>query len=416
MNKQVNRTISLSIVSPFMFRPWLLFPIFCALSACGPSAPSSTQSPAKNVLATKALSKDVPVQLHEFGRIASPESVDVKPQVSGRITEAHFREGQDVKKGDLLFVIDPRPFQADLEQAQAQLQSDSAQLELNQNNLRRDEKIGTQHFVSEQQIDTDNANVKNYQGAVARDQASIDRAKLNLDYCYIRSPVDGRTGRRLVDPGNYVGTGAVTLVNIQRQDPLYVDFNISENDLARLRENMPGNQLKVEVVAPTQPDVTKSGTLSFLDNAVSVLAGTVLLRATIPNSDHYLWPGQYVKVALTLQTLKGAVVVPSQTIQLGAKGPYLFVVKPDNTVEQRLVTQGVRYQDLVVVAEGLKADETVVVEGQLTIGNGASVNPSPYQMSTPVGSPSGSGLTQSRASGDANDEKANSSANPKPAL
>jgi multidrug efflux system membrane fusion protein len=367
-------------------------------------------------LVTKALSKDVPVQLHEFGRIASPESVDVKPQVSGRITEAHFTEGQNVKKSDLLFVIDPRPFQADLEQAQAQLESDSAQLELNQNNLRRDEKIGTQHFVSEQQIDTDNANVKNYQGAVARDQASIDRAKLNLDYCYIRSPVDGRTGRRLVDPGNYVGTGAVALVNIQRQDPLYVDFNISENDLARLRENMPGNQLNVEVVAPTQPDVTKSGTLSFLDNAVSAQAGTVLLRATIPNSDHYLWPGQYVKVALTLQTLKGAVVVPSQTIQLGAKGPYLFVVKPDNTVEQRLVTQGVRYQDLVVVAEGLKADETVVVEGQLTIGNGASVNPSPYQMSAPAGSPSARGLTQSKASGDANGEKANSSANPKPAL
>jgi multidrug efflux system membrane fusion protein len=400
-----------------MFRLRLLFPIFFALSACGPSAPSSsTQSPVKNVLVTKALNKDVPVQLHEFGRIASPESVDVKPQVSGRITEVHFVEGQDVKKGDLLFVIDPRPFQADLEQAQAQLQSDSAQLELNQNNLRRDEKIGTQHFVSEQQIDTDKANVKNFQGAVARDQASIDRAKLNLDYCYIRSPVDGRTGRRLVDPGNYAGTGAVTLVNIQRQDPLYVDFNITENDLARLRESMPGNQLNVEVVAPTQPDVTKSGTLSFLDNAVSVQAGTVLLRATIPNSDHYLWPGQYVKVALTLQTLKGAVVVPSQTVQLGAKGPYLFVVNPDNTVEQRLVTQGVRYQDLVVVAEGLKAGETVVVEGQLTIGNGASVNPSPYQMSAPVGSPSASGLTQSKASGDANDKKANSSANPKPAL
>ena len=355
------------------------------------------------------------MQLYEFGRISSPELVDVKPQVSGRITEVHFTDGQDVKKGDLLFVIDPRPFQADLEQAHAQLQSDSAQLDLNQNNLKRDEKIGPQHFVSEQQIDTDKANVKNFQGAVARDQASIDRANLNLEYCYVRSPLDGRTGRRLVDPGNYVSTGAVSLVNIQRQDPVYVDFHISENDLARLRESMPGNQLNVDVVAPTQPDVTKSGTLTFLDNTVSTQAGTVLLRATVPNGDHYLWPGQYVKVALTLQTLKGAVVVPSQTIQMGAKGPYLFVVRTDNTVEQRLVTQGVRYRDLVVVADGLKADETVVVEGQLTIGNGAKVNPAPYRGGIPSGSPSASGLTQRQHSGDSNG-KVDPPASPKPAL
>ena len=395
---------------------WIFLPIFCALAACGSSSPSSsTQQTAKNVLVTKALSKDVPVQLYEFGRIASPETVDVKPQVSGRITEVHFTEGQDVKKGDLLFVIDPRPFQADLEQAQAQLQSDSAQLDLNQNNLQRDEKIGPQHFVSEQQIDTDKANVKNFQGAVGRDQASIDRAKLNLEYCYVRSPIDGRTGRRLVDAGNYVATGAVSLVNIQRQDPVYADFHISENDLARLRENMPGNQLNVDVVAPTQPDVTKSGALTFLDNAVSAQAGTVLLRATIPNSDHYLWPGQYVKVALTLQTLKGAVVVPSQTIQMGAKGPYLFVVRPDNTVEQRIVTQGVRYRDFVVVAEGLKADETVVVEGQLTIGNGAKVNPAPYRGGIPGGSPSAGGLTQSQHSGESSGN-VDPPASPKPAL
>jgi membrane fusion protein, multidrug efflux system len=396
-----------------MCRTWILLPIVWVLAACGPSSPSSSApQQTKNVLVTKALSKDVPVQLHEFGRIASPESVDVKPQVSGRIMEVHFTEGQDVKRGDLLFVIDPRPFQADLEQAQ--LESDAAQLELNKSNLQRDEKIGTQHFVSEQQIDTDKANVKNFQGAVARDQAAIDRAKLNLEYCYVRSPTDGRTGRRLVDAGNYVSTGAVTLVNIQRQDPVYVDFNISENDLARLRESMPGNQLGVDVIAPAQPEVTKSGTLSFLDNAVSAQAGTVLLRATIPNRDHYLWPGQYVKVALTLQVLKGAIVVPSQTIQLGGKGSYLFVVRSDNTVEQRFVNQGVRYRDLVVVPDGLKADETVVVEGQLTISNGAKVSPSPYQ--TPAGSPSPGSLTQSKSSGDKDENKSDSPANSKPAL
>jgi membrane fusion protein, multidrug efflux system len=192
----------------------------------------------KNVLVTKVQTMDVPVQIHEFGRVVSPESVNVQPQASGRITEVHFVEGQEVRKGDLLFVIDTRPFQAALEQAQGQLQADLAQLSLNQRNLERDEKIGQQRFVSEQQIDTDKANVENFNGAVMKDQAAIALAKLNLEYAYVRSSTNGRAGRRLVDPGNYVATGGSTLVNIQLQDPVYVDFTISENDLARLRENV----------------------------------------------------------------------------------------------------------------------------------------------------------------------------------
>jgi membrane fusion protein, multidrug efflux system len=355
------------------------------------SATGQSKAAPKNVLVTKVRAADVPVQIHEFGRVVSPESVNIQPQVSGRVTEVHFVEGQDVKKGDLLFVIDPRPFQAQLEQSQAQLVSDSAQLQLDERNLERDEKIERQRFVSEQQIDTDKANVDNYKGAVSRDQAAIDLAKLNLEYCYVRSPGNGRTGRRLVDPGNYVSTGGATLVNIQLQDPVYVDFNISENDLARLRDNV-GNPLKVEVIAPSRPDVAKAGKLSFFDNSVSSQAGTVLLRATIPNEDRYLWPGQYVNVTLTLQVLKDALVVPAQTVQLGGKGSYLFVVKQDNTVEQRLVSPGVRYQDLVVVPEGVQAGETVVVEGQITLANGTKVNPKEYPSATPT--PTTGGLTQ----------------------
>jgi len=264
---------------------------------------------------------------------------------------------------------------------------------LNERNLERDEKIGRQRFVSEQQIDTDKANVDNYNGAVDRDKASIDLAKLNLEYCYVRSPGNGRTGRRLVDPGNYVSTGGATLVNIQLQDPVYVDFNISENDLARLRDNVSrGNPLKVEAIAPSRPEIAKAGKLNFFDNSVSPQAGTVLLRATVPNEDRYLWPGQYVNVTLTLQVLKDALVVPNQTVQLGSKGPYLFVVKPDNTVEQRSVPQGVRYQDLVVVPEGVQAGETVVVEGQITLANGAKVNPKEYPSATPA--PTAGGLTR----------------------
>ena len=379
------------------------------------SATGQSKAAPKNVLVTKVRAADVPVQIHEFGRVVSPESVNIQPQVSGRVTEVHFVEGQDVKKGDLLFVIDPRPFQAQLEQSQAQLVSDSAQLQLDQRNLERDEKIERQRFVSEQQIDTDKANVDNFKGAVSRDQASIDLAKLNLEYCYVRAPGNGRTGRRLVDPGNYVSTGGATLVNIQLQDPVYVDFNISENDLARLRDNVR-NSLEVEVIAPSRPEIAKAGKLSFFDNTVSSQAGTVLLRATVPNEERYLWPGQYVNVTLTLQVLKDALVVPAQTVQLGGKGPYLFVVKPDNTVEQRLVPQGVRYQDLVVVPEGVQAGETVVVEGQITLANGTKVNPKEYPSATPA--PTAGGLTQkeSEANQPAQGHQESSIVKPTPAL
>jgi multidrug efflux system membrane fusion protein len=380
---------------------------------------TTTQGPAapKNVLVTKVQATDVPVQIHEYGRVVSPESVNIQPQVSGRITEVHFVEGQEVKKGDLLFVIDPRPFQAQLEQSEAQLVSDNAQLGLDQRNLERDNKIGLQHFVSEQQIDTDKANVENFTGAVGRDQALIDVAKLNLEYCYVRSPGNGRTGRRLVDPGNYVAVGGSTLVNIQLQDPVYVDFNISENDLARLRENVSqGKPLGVEVIAPSRPDIAKAGKLSFFDNSVSTQAGTVLLRATIPNEDRYLWPGQYVNVELTLQILKDALVVPSQTVQLGGKGTYLFVVKPDNTVEQRLVPQGVRYQDLVVVPQGIQAGETVVVEGQIAIANGSKVNPKEYPLASPRPAPGALTGRDPQPTGTAQAQQESSIGKPSPAL
>jgi multidrug efflux system membrane fusion protein len=341
---------------------------------------------------------DVPVQINQFGRVSSPETVNIKPQVAGRITEVHFQEGQEVKKGDLLFVIDPRPFEADLQQAQGQLKSNEAQLEVNRKNLQRDIEVGRQRFVSEQEIDNLRAQVLNFEGAVQKDHAAIDRANLNLEYCYVKSPVDGRTGRRLVDPGNYVGVGSDVLVNIQRLDRVYVDFSISENDLARLRENMPGNSLKVDVDQPSRPDAMRSGSLTFLDNSVSSTAGSVLLRATIPNEDRYLWPGQYVNVALTIQVLKDALVVPTQTVQISKNGPYLFAVNADQTVDLRLVKPGVRYGDLIVVNEGVKDGETVVVEGQLALAKGMKVNAQPYQPSKPQGSTPSLGENTSRGS------------------
>jgi membrane fusion protein, multidrug efflux system len=374
----------------------LLLPL--ALVGCGQKPDSAQQQAPKNVLVTAVKRMDVPVQINQFGRVSSPETVNVKPQVAGRITEVHFQEGQEVKKGDLLFVIDPRPFQADLQQAQGQLKSDEAQLVVNRKNLQRDIEVGRQRFVSEQEIDNLRAQVLNFEGAVERDHAAIDRANLNLEYCYVKSPADGRTGRRLVDPGNYVGVGSDVLVNIQRLDRVYVDFSISENDLAQLRENMPGNSLKVDVDQPSRPDAMRSGSLTFLDNTVSSTAGSVLLRATFPNEDRYLWPGQYVNVALTVQILKDALVVPNQTVQISKNGPYLFAVNADMTVDLRLVKPGVRYRDLIVVKEGVKEGETVVVEGQLALAKGTKVNSQPYQPSKPQGSTPGLGENTSRGS------------------
>ena len=399
--------------------PFLIFLLSVAIAGCGEKKITHAPPLVKNVLVASVRVMDVPVQLQEFGRLSSPQSVNVQPQVSGRIMEVHFIDGQEVKKGDLLFVIDPRPFQADLEQSQGQLKSDQAQLDLDQRNLQRDQQTGPGRFVSAQQIDTDRAQVENFQGAVAKDQASVDLAKLNLEYCYVRSPNDGRTGRRLVDPGNYVATGGATLVNIQLQDPVYVDFTISENDLAQLRANLgQGNILRVDVITPAKPDIVKTGKLTFLDNSVSTQSGTAFLRATIPNQDHYLWPGQYVNVTLTLQILKGSSVVPNQTVQMGGKGTYLFAVKPDNTVEQRLVTQGVRYQDLVVVSQGVKPGETVVVEGQLALANGVKVNPSEYPASTPGPSPGRGALTERETQNGAGsgDKEKSSAVQPAPAL
>jgi membrane fusion protein, multidrug efflux system len=374
----------------------LLLPM--AFIGCGQKPNGAQQQVPKNVLVTTVKRMDVPVQINQFGRVSSPETVNVKPQVAGRITEVHFQEGQELKKGDLLFVIDPRPFQADLQQAQGQLKSDTAQLEVNRKNLQRDIAVGRQRFVSEMDIDNLQAQVANYEGAVEKDHAAIDRANLNLEYCYVKSPVGGRTGRRLVDPGNFVGVGSDVLVNIQRLDRVYVDFSISENDLAQLRENMDGSSLKVDVDQPSRPDALRSGSLTFLDNSVSSTAGSVLLRATIPNEDRYLWPGQYVNVALTVQVLKDALVVPNQTVQISKNGPYLFAVNADKTVDLRLVKPGVRYRDLIVVNEGVKDGETVVVEGQLALAKGMKVNAQPYQSSKPDVRPPGLGENSPRGS------------------
>jgi multidrug efflux system membrane fusion protein len=326
------------------------------------------------VTVAPAIAQDVPVYLDEIGKNAAFESVTVAPQVGGRIVERHFQDGADLKKDQLLFVIDPRPYQAQLDSAQASLAQAKAALELAKLQFARAAEIIGTMAISKQDYDIRKNGVDVDEALVQAAQAALETAKLNLNYCYIRSPIEGRAGARLVDVGNVVQANTSALLSIQRLDPIYADFTVTEQDLAEVRRQMAGGTLKTMVRLPSDPEANaRTGELEFLDNAVQNGTGTVNLRATLANRDHYFWPGQFVNVKLILATEKGAIVIPNQATQISQQGPFVYVVKPDNTVELRLLTLGQRQSENVVVRKGLAPGERVVVTGQMTLRPGGSV-------------------------------------------
>ncbi|MDQ6861582.1 MAG: efflux RND transporter periplasmic adaptor subunit [Verrucomicrobiota bacterium] len=320
-----------------------------------------TPSPAPRTVETaKVLEKDVPLYLDEIGTCAAFETVQVQAQVAGKILQRHFEDGAEVKKGDLLFTIDSRPYEATLNAAKADLA-------LAQVTLQRQNDLRAKNVTSNQDLDTARANAQ-------RAEAAVASAQVNYDYCFIKSPIDGRTGIRNVDVGNVVGPGGATsLVTIQGLDPIYTDFVIAEPDVQLVRQHLNGPKLEVLTDAEDDSFPPRSGQLSFIDNAVQPGSGTVRARAITPNPDRALWPSQFVRVRLILETLKGAKLVPSGAVQTGQNGPYIFVVKPDSTLDLRQVKSGQRQGDLIVVREGVQAGESVVVSGQLQLAPGAKV-------------------------------------------
>jgi membrane fusion protein, multidrug efflux system len=323
------------------------------------------QPPARPVLVAKVITKDAPLYLDEIGTCAAYETVLVQAQVSGQITARHFQDGADVKKGDLLFTIDPRPYQAALDQAKAQAA-------LDQVTLKRQEDLRKRNVISQQDYDTAQANAQ-------KSQAAAEAAQVNLDYCSIKSPINGRVGLRNVDVGNLVGPSTSPLVTIQGLDPIYTDFTVAENDLPLVRKYLGGPNVKVQTDLPDGSIPPRIGDLYFIDNAVQPGAGTVKARAVTPNPDRALWPSQFVRVRFILDTLKDAALVPSQAVQISQSGPFVFVVKPDNTVDLRPVKPGQREDgDLTIIESGVKPGETVVVTGQLALSPGAKVEPKPY--------------------------------------
>jgi len=338
------------------------------VQAAAPAMPSPL------VTVVRATVQDVPRYLDEIGRNAAFESVTVTPQVTGRIDERHVQDGENLEKGQLLFVIDPRPYKAQVDSAQATLAQAKAALDLAKIQFARDEKVIGTRAISKQDYDTKKNAVDVDQALMEAAEAALETAKLNLEYCYIHSPIDGRAGARLVDVGNVVQANTTPLLSIQRLNPIYANFTITEGDLPAVQKQMSSGTLRAEVRLPGDGEnATRSGRVEFLDNAVQNGSGTVNLRATVNNSDHHFWPGQFVDVKLVLTTEKAAVLIPSQAAQISQQGPFVYVVKSDDTAELRPVKLGQRQGDQVVVTEGVAANERVVFAGQMLVRPGGKV-------------------------------------------
>jgi len=328
------------------------------------------------VLVATAFITNLPVQIDPppVGHVTAYSTVTIHSQIQGMISQIHFQEGQAVKTGDPLFTIDPRPSQAALDQARANLERDSGQLEYQMANYSRDQKLITAKIISQDQLDTDKANLDAATGTVAADRAAITNALLNLGFCNINAPVDGVTSGLESYVGNVVKAPDDTLLTINQIHPIYVVFAVPEQYLPKIRGEMKQRRLKVQATFENMNAAPPAGELTFINNSVDETTGTILLKATFPNEDGALWPGQYVNVELTLSELTNAVVVPSQAVQTGQNGQYVYVVKPDQTVDERPVTVGITYQDETVVEKGLVAGETVVTDGQLRLAPGVKVS------------------------------------------
>jgi multidrug efflux system membrane fusion protein len=347
-----------------------LFVILAALAVAktlqrGAESKKAAQPPARPVLVVKVMSKDVPIYLEEIGTCAAFETVQVQAQVSGKILARHFQDGADVKKGDLLFTIDPAPFKAALDQAKAQAA-------LDQVTLKRQVDLRSRNVIAPQDYDIAVANAQ-------KSQAAAEAAQVNFDYCYIKSPINGRIGLRNVDIGNLVGPSTGSLVTIQGLDPIYTDFTVAETDLGLVRKYLGGPNIKVQTWSPDTKAPARTGDLYFIDTAVQPGSGTVKARAVTPNQDHAFWPSEFVRVRFILDVINNARLVPSQAVQISQSGPFVFVTKPDNTVDLRPVKPGQRQDgDLTVIESGVEPDETVVVTGQLALAPGSRIDPKPY--------------------------------------
>jgi multidrug efflux system membrane fusion protein len=317
---------------------------------------------------------DIPVRLTAVGNVESVNSVAIKAQITGTVSQVHFREGQDVVKGQILFTIDPRPYQAALKQAEATLARDLAQAKNADEQARRYEGLIKDGIVTKEQYDALRTTADAFASSVAADRAAVENAKVQLSYCSIRSPISGRTGNLDATIGNMIkANDTPSMVTINQMAPIYVTFSVPEKELITIKREMAGGKLRVEAVIPTDPRGPVYGELTFVDNTVDMTTGSIKLKGTFANADGRLWPGQFVTTSLDLFTIKNAVVAPASAIQSGQQGEYVYVIKQDDTAELRPVKAGISSEGKTVVETGLKPGETVVTDGQMRVMPGGKV-------------------------------------------
>ena len=347
------------------------------LCSCSPGGKPPSTPPPKGVPVTigSAVQKSIPIQVRAIGAVEAYSTVSVKTMVGGQIVKVGFSEGQDVRKGDLLFEIDPAPYEAALKMAEAARARDIALKENAEKEVSRYASLVEKNLVPRQQYDQFVSSAAALEATVQAGTAAVENARVKLAYCFIRSPIDGRTGSLLVQQGNVVKENDAILVIINQVIPIRVSFSIPEQYLADVRKYKAAGTLNVEAVPQDGGADPVPGTLSFIGNAVDPATGTIQLKGTFPNTDRRLWPGQFANVVLTLTVRSGAVVVPSEAIQTGQQGQYVFVVRPDLTVDARPVTTGEVFEGGTVIGKGVVAGEKVVTDGQLRLVPGTKVEP-----------------------------------------
>ena len=357
-----------------------LFIVLCFFTACSGSGPSPARANAPQavqVTVAPAQKQDLPIYLTGLGSVEAYYTVSVKSRVDGQLVDVKFKEGESVKKGALLAIIDPRPYQVQLNQAQAQLFKDQASL--------RDAKLNYQRYkdllqnsgaMSQQQVDTQRATVDQLEGTVRNDQALVENARLNLVYCHITAPVDGRIGLRLVDPGNIVHAADTNpMLVITELQPITGIFTLPEDQLPNVAQHMSKRTLEVDAYSRDDQTKLASGKLLTIDNQIDQTTGTGKLKAVFANKGNELWPNQFVNIHLLLETQKNVTVVPSAAVQRGPQGTYVYVMKPDKTVEVRPVTIPVTQGNLSEISSGVSPDELVVTDGQDKLQQGSHVEP-----------------------------------------
>ena len=338
------------------------------------SARSGAASDSVPVAVTTVADEPMPIEVRAVGTVEPSAAVSVRAQVGGQLTEVHFAEGQEVQKNDLLFVIDPRPYEAQLHQVDANLAKDTAQAENATAQVRRYQDLVGRGIATREQLDQISTTAAALQATLKADAAAVETARLQLEYATIRAPIGGRTGSLIVQPGNLVRTTDTTpLVVINQLSPIYVTFPVPESSLADLRRYQAAGSLRIDARVPDEAGPAEHGVISFIDNTVDRSTGTIKVKGTFQNAARRLWPGLFVDVVLTLETEPHAIVVPSRAVQDAPQGKYVYVVKLDRTVESRPVTIARTIGDRTVIAAGLATGETVVTDGHLRLVPGKQV-------------------------------------------